>query len=158
MPKFDAQMLDVLTPKQRRFIEYRMQGFLPSQAAKKAGMDEGYGREFENDPRVKEILAAYYQDETEEHSVTRDKVVAGMLEGIEICKLQADGVGVVNGWEKLARICGVAAPERKELSISVEGQLIQHELHQLDEQQLLALVGRERQLTLDAEFEEVEDA
>jgi phage terminase small subunit len=150
--------LSELTEKQREYVGYRMEGFNPHQAGKKAGFNKSYWVDLERSPTIQPLLAAYFREQQEAHAVTLNDVVKGIKEGIELCTLQADGVGVIGGWEKLARICGIAAAEKKEISITHEGQVAQLHYEALDEQKLLELVGKQRQLVLEGEFEEVASA
>jgi len=153
-----ATKLSELTDRQREYVGYRMEGFSPFQACKKAAFEKTYWIELEEHAVIKPLLTEFFREQQKKHEVSLDEVIEGIKEGIDICKLQADGVGVVNGWEKLARLCGVAAPEKKEINITHEGQVAQIHYAELDEAKLLELVGKQRQLTIDADFEEVDDA
>lgn len=153
-PTLLPALFEDLTDRQRQYVDLRMQGFSPYQANKRCGFERTYHAELEALPKIKAIMDAHYASMQQQYDVTQKQVVEGILEGIDICKLQADGVGVINGWEKLARICGLASPEKKEVQISIEGRMVQQQLEELPEHELLALVGKERQLDLlDADYE-----
>ena len=153
--QFHPALLDELTPQQQAYVTYRMQGMSPHLANRKADFSDRHYKTLEKHPKIREILDAHYADMQEQFNVTHEKVIAGILSGIETCKLQADGVGMITGWEKLAKFCGIHAPERTELFLSLEGRALQDSLAALDERRLLELVGKQRQLVVDAEFEEL---
>lgn len=155
--QFHPALLEPLTEKQRNYVLQRMQGQAPKNASVRAGYDGSYYQELEKHEHVRAALDAHYADMRAEHDIQIEDVILGIKAGIEICTEQADGVGVINGWEKLSKICGIAAPERKQVTLSVEGQAVHNQLQQLEEDQLLQLLGKERQLIIDAEFEEVND-
>lgn len=149
------EKLLALNPRQRSYVQNRSMGMLPTQAALQSGYRKDESKRLEKLDGIAQALAALQEATAKDYNLSRNDVVEGIIEGIDVCRLQADGVGMINGWEKLARICGIAAPDKKELTLTIDGEIAQRHYTTLSEQDLLALVGKER--ALETTWESVED-
>jgi hypothetical protein len=139
------------------YVNFRILGFTPRQAAIQAGYKSHRDYlKFEQDPYVIEKLRGHVNQTRRDTLYTRDKVMEVIEEGIELCKLQGDGVGMVRGAQEFNKMQGFYAPESKEIKVSVEHEIRQRQIHEMDESDLLEALGRE-QPYIDAEFEELPD-
>jgi hypothetical protein len=139
------------------YINYRILGFSPRQASKKAGYkSEADYLKWEGDPEVQEALRQHIQSNRREALYTRDKVMEVIEEGIDVCRIQADGVGMIRGAQELNKMQGFYAPESKDINISVEHEVRLKQIGEMDEAELLEALDKE-QPYIDAEFQELPD-
>jgi len=89
--------------------------------------------------------------------MTRKKVMDGMLEAIEMAKLQAEPATMVNGWREIGRMCGYYAAERKILDINITAKRAVDQLEMLSDGELLEMIERDSDL-IEGEFTEVFEA
>jgi hypothetical protein len=139
------------------YVNYRILGFTPRQAALQAGYKShnDYAK-FEEDPYVIDKLRGHVNKTRRDALYTRDKVMEVIEKGIELCEIQGDGVGMVRGAQEFNKMQGFYAPESKEIKVSVEHEIRQRQISEMDESDLLEALGRE-QPYIDAEFEELPD-
>ena len=90
--------------------------------------------------RVVQAAVAERQDEiAEELEISREKVMRGLLEAVEIARLQADPAALVKAWSELARMCGYYAPVKQRVDVSVSAKRMVGQLELLSDVQLLRL-------------------
>ncbi len=139
------------------YISYRIIGFTPRQAALQAGYRSKRDYlKFEEDPQVVEALQNHVTQTRRESLYTRDKVMGVVEDGIEICRIQGDGVGMIRGAQEFNKMQGFYAPESKEIHVSVEHEMRQQQISEMSEKDLLKALDRE-QPYIDAEFEALPD-
>jgi len=131
-----------LTDQQKRFVVAVGQGLSQTAAARHAGYKfasvEGY--QLMRNPRV---LVALEKERTKyEHAsmMSRKKVIDGLVEAIDVARLQAEASSMVAGWREIARICGYFAPETKQINISVNGAIRVAEIEQMTDDELSKLI------------------
>lgn len=158
-----------LTSKERAYVYWRGAGLTPAQAAKNAGFSirNHYERSkriasLEANPNVRKALNRVFEENRVRYQIDRDNVVEGLLEAINVAREQSDSPAMINGWKELARVTGVGAPERKEILLTQSNPSTEA-LKQAPDDELLKLVGKERNLQLaspieDADFYEVPNA
>ena len=88
-------------------------------------------------------------------NMDRKRVMLGMLEAIDMAKDQRQPNTMVSGWKEIGRMCGFYEPERREISLSVNGQRILQELKSIPKEKLLELASE--QDAIDADFEVLDD-
>lgn len=151
-------LMDELTERERKYVQARLVGMTPSQAAKQIGATRPSqeAEVIEARPRVFQALQRGFEEARQRFQVSREDVVSGIQEGIEIARLTSDAGNVIKGWTEIARICGLIAPAKAEVTVSTDQPLLPSKLRELPTAQLLQLVGKQRELEiLEAEFEEV---
>lgn len=72
--------------------------------------------------------------------MTRKRVMDGLLEGIDMCKLTADGLGVINGWKTVGQMCGYFEPIKRRLDINVTGNIQMQHLSRMPDAELLRII------------------
>lgn len=105
-------------------------------------------------PHVAARIAELRAETARANAMTKQKVMDGMLEAIEMAKVQADPLTMISGWREIGKMCGFYAPTRAEIAISVQAKEAQFALTKMSDSELLALSGEELNV-LDAEFREV---
>jgi hypothetical protein len=89
------------------------------------------------------------------YDLDRDHVVAGLMEALSVAREQSDAKVMIQAWIELARITGVQAPEVKEIRHT--GTVDVNHMRRMNDSELLEVVGRKRELTIEADYEVVED-
>lgn len=99
-----------LSPKQHRFIDQYMVDFNGAAAAVRAGYSRKCAREIAYElltkPHILAALQARQAAEAERLGITRQRVVAGLLESIELAKNNSDPATCVRGWATLGQLMG----------------------------------------------------
>jgi hypothetical protein len=151
---------DDLTERERKYVQARLLGMTAIQAAKHIGAlrPKQEAEVIESRPRVYQALTRGFEEARQQFRVTRDEVVEGIREGIDMARLISDAGNMIKGWTEIARICGLIAPVQTEVKVSTDQPLLPSKLKELSTEQLLQLVGKRRELEiLDVEYEEVTD-
>ena len=147
-----------LTPQQGRFAYWRSFGMTPTQAAKRAGYTRPSEalRTLESIPKVRELIKRLANEARVRYDVDRDRVVEGLMEALNVAREQSDARTMIQAWSELARITGVQAPEVKR--VELVGEVTQHHLMTVSDKELLAMVGKDRELdALEGEYEDVKE-
>ncbi len=71
--------------------------------------------------------------------ITRQKVLEGLQEAIELARARSDASAMIAAWREA---CGYYSAERHEVRISADGLALHRELEQLSDAELLALVAK----------------
>jgi hypothetical protein len=106
---------------------------------------------------VKAALETGFAENRKRFEVTREDVIDGIKEGIQVAKLTDDAGNIIKGWSEIAKICGLVAPEKKEVTFNTDVPLLPSQLQSVPDALLLKLIGRNRELEIiDGDFEEFE--
>lgn len=137
--------LDGLTEKERKFVESFAMGMTQSQAAKAAGYGDPYVRSHElmRNPRILAAIDQYRALNAEAISVTRKDVLEGLQEAIDMGRQLQDPVAMIAGWKEIAKVCGLYEPIKKQVDISVNGQVAFNRLAELPDHELTKLIEGE---------------
>ena len=152
----EVQIYDGFTEKQNFYVYWRQLGFTPRQAAKRAGYDDARQAAIANEQnkRINTVLGKMQTEARVRYQVDRDHVVEGLMEALSVAREQSDAKVMIQAWTELARITGVQAPEVKEIRHT--GNVDVNHMKHMNDSELLAVVGRKRELTIDGEYETVE--
>ncbi len=149
-----------MNEKEQQYVEQRLLGLSPWQAAKRigSGFPERDYKSMEARPEVKQALEAGFAENRQRFEVTRQDVIDGIKEGIQVAKLTDDAGNIIKGWTEIAKVCGLVAPEKKELTVNTDVPLLPSQLHSVPDALLLKLIGRTRELEIiDGDFEQFEE-
>lgn len=127
-----------LTEKQAAYVEARAAGATKLAAGKATGSQRrkaGYDMEAKS-AEVQAVLAAAAAEYAKK--ITRDDVLNGFKDAIEMAKLLADPMAMIRGWSEVARVCGYFAPEQKIVTHEHRGRVLS-ELESLSDDELLQL-------------------
>lgn len=140
--------LNSLTDMQREFVKHVVKGASPVQAARAAGFKqpEFQGHELIRKPHIQDAVRYAYKRHEKVADVSRKRVMDGLLEAIEIAKIQADAQNMVAGWREIGRMCGYYAPEVKKIEVNVTAKRVISQLETLSDEDLLRMVEENAQV------------
>ncbi len=146
-----------LTTKMKEFVKFWAQGESILSAAIRAGYNDGgtYAYRLAKDPAILKI----YHREKEAYAaavgMTRQKVMEGLLEAVEMAKIQADPTAMIAGWREVGKMCGYYEPVKKQIDVNITGNVVMERLNKLSDAELLKLIETETANALEGEFTEV---
>lgn len=134
--------LHYLTEQQTIFVNAIIKGKSPAVAARMAGYvrPESQGYAIVKSPKVADAIRFLHKKHEKVSDMNRKKVMDGMLEAIEIAKLQADAGSMISGWREIGRMCGYYAPEVKKIDINITAKRVIDKLETLSDADLLQMV------------------
>ena len=146
-----------LTTRMKEFVKLWAQGETILSAAIRAGYNDGgtYAYRLAKDPAILKI----YHREKEAYAaavgMTRQKVMEGLLEAVEMAKIQADPTAMIAGWREVGKMCGYYEPVKKQIDVNLTGNVVMQRLNKLSDAELLKLIETETANALEGEFVEV---
>ena len=140
-----ASEIDVdkpLTEKQRQFVKFWAEGDTIPNATLRAGFsDDGLGYRLARAPNILALKATYEAEWQATRQMTREKVMDGMLESIEMAKLMAEPSSMIAGWREIGKICGFYAPVEHKVKVDVTGNIVLDKLNSLSDAELLKIIS-----------------
>ena len=134
-----------MTPRQNLFVaEYTLSRNATS-AAVKAGYSPRTARQMGSEnltkPDIRAAVAEHEQATARKLELEREKVLAGLLEAVEVARAQGDPGAMVRAWSEVARVCGYHAPDRAvKVHVDVAMKRTIAALETLPDAELMALV------------------
>lgn len=86
--------------------------------------------------------------------ITREDVVAGYQDAIQMAKLVADPQAMIAGWKETAKILGLDAPARVDINLKASIEVQEQQIRTMSTTELLRRLGADD--IVDAEFYESE--
>lgn len=133
-----------LTSKQRRFVDEFALSRNGAAAAARAGYAHGSAKvaaaRLLTKANVQAALGRREAAAARALEVTRQRVIQELQDAVELAKLKNDPMAMVAAWREIAKICGLYAPERQQLSVSTDPVSKLARLAALSDAQLLALI------------------
>jgi phage terminase small subunit len=127
-----------LTAQQKKLATYVGRGMNWGQAALKAGYaSEQTAYTLNKDPRVLALVAEEQKKHEAVVNMSREKVMNGFLEAVEIARLQAEPATMVKAWSEVARMCGYYAPETRKIDISISAKRLVDKFETMSDEELL---------------------
>lgn len=137
-----------LTTAEQNYVYWRALGLSPKTAAKRAGaVEPKEQRVLLENAYLEQAIEAETARRRRQTEITRDLVLDGLLEAVGVAREQSDPRNMIAGWSEIAKVAGVAAPERTEIVVNPES-LSAEALAQAPTEQLLELLERRRALPL----------
>jgi hypothetical protein len=149
------------SPLREKYIDARVQGFSPKQAAKRAGYATPNEWEtLEKHPEVIKALTKLEEQVSKDitRKFTREKVLELVDEGLEMSRSARDPMAFFRGVQEVNKMQGHYAPEKRELALAPELDALRGQLAEMSEADLLEKLGGEKGITVDGEFKVVEEA
>lgn len=146
-----------LTTKMKDFVKYWAQGESILSAAIKAGYTDGgtYAYRLAKDPAILKIYHAEKEAYAQAVGMTRQRVMEGLLEAVEMAKVQADPTAMIAGWREVGKMCGYYEPVKKQIDVNIAGNVVMERLNRLSDSELLKLIEQQTTNALEGEFAEV---
>ena len=126
-----------VTEKQAKFVEAKLHGLSDNAAAQAAGLANGTNTS--RSPTIKEQLTAARRWLTDTTQIKRLDVIEGVIDGIEIARMQGDAGNVIKGWTEVGKILGHYAPEVKKVELSLSQGRLRAKFEALSDEDLLAI-------------------
>jgi phage terminase small subunit len=135
----------VLSDKQRAFVQARAKGMNVTQAAQAAGyaQPEISGYHVEKSRFVKEALTKEFTKAEKVSEMSKKKVMDGFLHAIDQAKLLADPTSQISGWREIAKMCGYYEPQRLQVEVSVSAKRLFSQFETLSDDELLKIAEQE---------------
>ena len=130
-----------LSYKAKLFAKLWAQGESVVSASVRSGLGNGsFGYRLTRYPQVIAIYEAEKKKYEEASQMTRKKVMDGLLEGIEMAKLEGTSLGVISGWREIGKMCGYYEPIKRKLEISVTGNVVMERINRMTDAELLQMI------------------
>lgn len=130
-----------LSEKAKAFVKLWAAGETITVASLKAGYaNSTYTYQLVHLPEVIEMYNVEKKKYEEAAGMSRKKVMDGLLEGIDMCRLTGDGPGVIAGWKTVGQMCGYFEPIRRRVDINVQGNVMMGKLSAMSDADLLRVI------------------
>lgn len=131
-----------LTDKQRQFVKCWAEGDTIPNATLRAGFaNDALGYRLARMPNILALKATYEAEWQATRQMTREKVMDGMLESIEMAKLMAEPSSMIAGWREIGKICGFYAPVEHKVKVDITGNILVDKLNSLSDAELLKIIS-----------------
>ncbi len=134
-----------LNAKQSRFIDEYMVDLNGAAAAERSGYSKKTSRsiacELLTKPDLQAVLRERQAALAEEIHITRQGVIQGILEGIEMARTEKLPGLIIRGYTELARMLGYFEPEVKRVKLTAGQGKMEHNLVLKSDAELLALIA-----------------
>lgn len=143
--KANAALIDEnkpLTPQQLIFVKAWASGESIKTASARAGYndDASYAYRMTVMPNILKI----YREEKVKYEaacdMSRQKVMDGLLEAVEMAKLMAEPATMVSGWREIGKMCGYYEPTKVQVDVNVSGEVSVRQLNNMSDAELLKLI------------------
>jgi phage terminase small subunit len=136
----------LLNDRQRHFVDAVAAGRSATEAAKAAGYSAASaavrGCRLMKVKAVQDALAERRAEVARDLELDRQKVVAQIMEAIEIARLQADPQAMIAGWREIAKMLGYYEPERRRVEVSVSSKRMVDQFEAMSDAELLRLADQ----------------
>lgn len=141
------------TPMQKAFVKEMMAGFSPVQSARRAGYKfaKAVYADVLEAPVVQLMLKREQAKHEKKADMTRQKVMDGLKEAVDMARMAADPNAAVSAWREIARICGYYAPEQKKIDISINGQVHVNRIENMSDDELSKIIDGESEVVFNEE-------
>ncbi len=136
----------LLTPKQLRWIDEFLVDGNASAAAVRAGYSERSARSIAHEnmtkPDIQAVLQARQMGVANDLLVTRQGVIQGLLEAVDMGREQRNPAAMVSALREIAKILGFYAPESKRVELTAVQTGLHGHFVAMNDEQLLALMAQ----------------
>ena len=134
-----------LSLKQQRFIEEFLLDGNVTASAKRAGYSvksaRVTGQETMSNPAVRASLQARQAAEAARHQLSRAKAVNGILEAVEMAKLQCNPMAMVRGWAEIGKMLNFYAPDELRVEVMKERGSLAVDFSRMSDAELIKRIG-----------------
>lgn len=131
-----------LTEMQRMFVHHLVHNKLnQTAAARQAGFNQPgtSAHALVRNPRVIAAIAAERAEYAKASGMTKQKVIDGFSEAIDLARIKADPIAMIAGWREIGKMCGFYEPTKTKIEVSVQGQVLIQRMNSMSDEELLAL-------------------
>lgn len=148
-----------LTEMQRMFVHHLVHNKLnQTAAARQAGFNQPgtAANALMKNPKVIAAIAEERAEYARASGMTKQKVIEGFSEAIDLARIKADPIAMIAGWREIAKMCGFYEATKTKIEVSVQGQVLIQRLNSMSDEELLALAEGDPSV-LEGEFTVVDD-
>jgi phage terminase small subunit len=131
-----------MTEMQRKFVHHLVHDKMSQTIAAREAGYKGHGVaacELMRNPKVRAGIAREREEYARASGMTKQKVIDGFAEAIDLARIKADPVAMIAGWREIGKMCGFYEPTKAEIRVSVDGQVMLHRLNSMSDEELLRL-------------------
>ena len=132
--RVDSQVLE----QRAAFVEAKVEGLSTRAAAAQSGTT---GQNLMQLASIKEQIESARRWLTDTTQIKRLDVIEGVIDGIELARMQGDAGNVIRGWTEVAKILGHYAPEVKRIELSIGQARMRSKFESLSDEELLAIAS-----------------
>jgi len=92
-------------------------------------------------PKVQAAMTERFKHAEAHLKLNREMVLDGMMEAIDMAKVQADPEVMIQGWREVGRMCGYYAPEVKKIQMDVTHKRLMSQFETLSDEELLKIAA-----------------
>ena len=133
-----------LTSKQLRWVDEYLIDLNGAAAAVRAGYSSKSARSIAHEnltkPDIQAVIHTKQAALAQELYITRQNVIQGLLEAIEMGRHQRNPAAVVGALREIAKLLGLYEPEVKRVALTSDQRISQHHISAMTDAELLALM------------------
>ena len=144
------------TPQQLIFVQELVKGAYHRDAAKTAGFAdwEREGSRLLRKPHIVAALQYLHREHEAAVKMSRQRVMEGMLEAIDMAKQMAEPSTMVTGWREIGKMCGYYAAEHKIHHHQHTAAQTVNKLETMSDSELLEMIEKDSE-AIEGDFSEV---
>lgn len=130
----------VISEAQEAYVEAILDGKSKPEAALTAGYSHGQSfAAAERSQLVQNALAERREELSSATQITRVGVLNGILEAIEMARLQGDPTAMLTGYRDISKMMGFNAPEVKKIDITANQGRLRSKMQSMSDEELLRI-------------------
>jgi hypothetical protein len=151
--------LQFLDERETIYAQMIVAGMKPPGAARAAGykQPEKLGYRVLKRTHVAKAVQFLAEENRKAAQMTREKVMNGFSEAIDMARMQGDAGNMVAGWREIGRMCGLYEPERKQVDVNLNAKRVISKLETMSTDELFDFIEGESEEVVEAEFEALPD-
>lgn len=105
---------------------------------------------------VRAAMRYLYNRTMERAEITREDVLAGFKDAIDIARVQSDATPMIAGWREIGRMLGMYEAKKVEVTLTGDAATMQKRLQGMSDDDLLRQITQ-NSAVIEGEFEEMDD-
>lgn len=130
-----------VNPRHKQVVDAIMEGATESEAMRAAGYHPSHGANLMRKEEVQGMLAEARAEVEDLTTIKRLDVLNIFMEAIDMARTLADPGQMINGADKVAKMMGYYAPEKKLVELSVGQNVLQAKFQQMTDEELLEIAA-----------------
>lgn len=132
-----------LTEKQRRFAQALAKGISVPAASREAGYNDrsAMGYKMVRSAAVMKVVDEEREAYKEACNLSREAVMEGMKEAIDMAKLQSEPATMIAGWRQIGLLCGYYAPAKLEVDVNLNNGNAMQKLNNMSDKELMEVMS-----------------
>lgn len=149
-----------LSAMQKAFVHNLVNNGLTQTAAARAAGFAHPGQqalELLDNPKVQKAIATERAAYAQSSGMTKQKVIDGLAEAIDLARITADPTAMIGGWREIGKLCGFYEPTKTKIEVSLQGKVLVERLNTMTDEELLALADQQPD-ALEGEFHVIDES